>query len=188
VWSSRHQRDGYTITREHLSGLAAPDAVHPEVMVAGFVALGACTATFAGALEDALGGRGAAGPGPTLLRVAGVATIAAGLLRRDRMLLGLPDGVDHQSWHNDGHDIASGVIYTCLGAAPLALARRFRDDPLWGPLRVPAIGAAAASAGVMALFASKALEPVNGLLQRAAVTGSLAGLAGLALWTQRVTR
>jgi hypothetical protein len=40
----------------------------------------------------------------------------------------------------------------------------------------------------MALFASKALEPVNGLLQRAAVTGSLAGLAGLALWTQRVTR
>jgi hypothetical protein len=188
VWSSTHQEPGYTITREHLSGLAAPDAVHPEVMVGGFLVLGACTAVFAGALEDALGGRAAAGAGPTLLRVAGLATIAAGLLRRDRMLLGLPEGVERQSWRNDGHDVASGVIYTCLGFAPLVLARRFRADPAWAPLRGPALVGSAASAVVMALFASKAVEPVNGLLQRAAVTGSLASLAGLALWTARASR
>lgn len=185
VWSSTQQADGYTMRREHLSGLAAPDAEHPEVMIGGFLTLGMCTTLFAGALEDALGGRSAAGPGPMLLRAAGVATIAAGVLRRDRMLLGLPEGVERQSWRNDGHDIASGVIYTCLGAAPLVLARRFRDDPAWAPLRIPALVGAAASAAVMAVFASKRFEPVNGLLQRAAVTGSLAGLAGLAVWTLR---
>jgi hypothetical protein len=188
VWSSTHQSDGYTLRREHLSGLAAPDAVHPEVMIGGFLVLGACTTVFAGALEDALGGRAAAGPGPTLLRLAGLATLAAGVLRRDRMLLGLPDGVDRQSWRNDGHDIASGVIYTCLGVAPLALARRFRADPDWAALAGPAVAGSVASAATMALFASKALEPVNGLLQRVAVTGSLAGLAGLAAWTRRASR
>jgi len=190
VWGSTHQRAGYTMRKEHLSGLAAPDAVHPEVMVGGFLVLGACTTAFAGALEDALGGRGKAGPGPTLLRVAGLATVAAGLLRRDRMLLGLPDGVERQSWHNDGHDVASGVIYTCLGVAPLALAHRFRDDPAWSALRLPAIAGSVASAAVMGLFASKRVEPVNGVLQRVAVTASLAGLAGLAAWTLRgpVTR
>lgn len=101
------------------------------------------------------------------------------------MLLGLPEGVDRQSWRNDGHDVASGVIYACLGTAPLVLSRRFRDDPEWAPLRIPAVSASVAAAALMGVFASKRVEPVNGLVQRAAVTGSLSSLVGLAAWTWR---
>src|SRR6266704_5068405 len=78
---------GYSVAEEHLSGLAAPDARNPEIMIAGFLTLGACTFAFASALEEALGGRGRAGRGPVLMRAAGIGTVAAGLLRRDRMLL-----------------------------------------------------------------------------------------------------
>lgn len=102
------RQSGYSIADEHLSGLAAPDARDPEIMIAGFVALGACTTAFGSALEAALGGRGRAGAGPALVRGAGIATIAAGLLRRDRMLLHPADAAaGGQSWHNHGHDLAS---------------------------------------------------------------------------------
>jgi hypothetical protein len=41
-------------------GLAAPDARDPEIMVAGFVGLGARTIAFGSALREALLGRGPA--------------------------------------------------------------------------------------------------------------------------------
>jgi hypothetical protein len=80
---------------------------------AGFVVLGGCTVAFGAALHDALGGakggrgrwrggvgrgrwRGGADLAPRLIQGAGLLTIAAGLLRRDRMLLA-PGSV---SWHN----------------------------------------------------------------------------------------
>src|SRR6266536_1964008 len=53
---------GYSVAEEHLSGLAAPDARDPEIMIVGFLALGVCTFAFASALEEALGGRGRGGP------------------------------------------------------------------------------------------------------------------------------
>ena len=212
VVCTARRRHGYTVTREHLSGLAAPDAWRPEIMIGGFLGLGTGTFLFGAALEDALGGSRRAGPGPWLVKTAGVATIAAGLLRRDRQLLEPPDGEDgrsalvekrratrgkalrgaadrlgrsvkplrKQSWKNDGHDIASGVIYACLAAAPLFLARRFRDDPEWGRLRRPAIGSAAASGALMALFASRVVEPWNGIVQRAAVTLPMAAMGAMA--------
>src|SRR6266540_1440288 len=106
--ASTFRQVGYSIAEEHLSGLAAPDARDPAIMISGFVGLGACTVAFGSALREALGARGRAGPGPALVGVAGVATIAAGLLRRDRMLLHPLDG-GGQSWHNDGHDLAGGA-------------------------------------------------------------------------------
>jgi Protein of unknown function (DUF998) len=174
------RRDGYTVRREHLSGLAAPDAWRPELMIGGFLGLGTGTLLFGAALEDALGGPRRAGPGPWLVKVAGVATLVAGLLRRDRQLLELPEGVTGQSWKNDGHDIAAGVIYACLGVAPLFLARRFRDDPEWTQLRGPAIGSAVTSGALMALFATQFVEPWNGIVQRVAVTVPMTGMGALA--------
>ncbi len=176
---------GYSVAEEHLSGLAAPDARGPEIMIAGFVTLGACTTTFASALEAVLGGRGRArhgraGPGPALVRAAGLATVAAGLLRRDRMLLHPPDAASGQSWHNHGHDLASAVIYAALIVAPLLLARRFRGDPRWSALRAPAVATSLGTSALLALFWSRAVEPWNGVVQRVAVTVPLAAMAALA--------
>jgi len=181
--TSTLRQTGYSVAEEHLSGLAAPDARDPEIMLAGFLALGACTTAFGSALREALGGPGRASPGPWLVRCAGVGTVAAGLLRRDRMLLHPPGGAGGgQSWHNHGHDLASGIVYAALLAAPLLLARRFGDDPDWARLRGPALAAWLASAALLALFWSEVLEPWNGIVQRVAVTVPLAFMAALAGW------
>ena len=53
-----------------LSGLAAPDARDPWIMLAGFLVLGCCTFAFGAALREALRGNatGGAGPGPALVQ------------------------------------------------------------------------------------------------------------------------
>src|SRR6516165_732084 len=128
------RQTGYPAAEIQLSGLAAPDARDPWIMVAGFVVLGGCTVAFGSALHDALGGRdnagrgrwrGSVGPAPRLIQGAGLLTIAAGLLRRDRMLL-TPGSV---SWHNHAHDVISALIYADLVAAQVLLAARFGRDP-----------------------------------------------------------
>ena len=180
AWSiATARQDGYSIRGEHISGLAAPDADHPGVMIAGFLALGAGTIAAGSAFEDAFGGWERAGWGPRLIQVSGMAALVAGVLRRDRMLLVPPEGVEGQSWRNDGHDLAAGVVYICLVAAPLALAVRFRDDPVWGPLITPAVAASAATVAALALFASQRIAHWNGIVQRAMVSLPGLGLAAL---------
>src|SRR6516164_8667410 len=69
--ASSLRQTGYPAAEIQLSGLAAPDARDPWIMVAGFVALGGCTVAFGTALQDALGhaaggrgrGRGRVGRG-----------------------------------------------------------------------------------------------------------------------------
>ena len=172
---------GYSIAEEHLSGLAAPDARNPEIMIAGFLGLGACSIAFGSALEEALGGRERAGLGPALVRAAGLGTIAAGLLRRDQMLLHPPGGATGQSWHNHGHDLASGLLYASLLVAPLLLARRFRGDPEWDALRLPALATTAGSAALLGLFWSQALAQWGGVIQRVIATVPLGMMAALAV-------
>jgi hypothetical protein len=179
--ASTLRQTGYSVAEEHLSGLAAPDARDPEIMIGGFLVLGACTFVFASALEEALGGRGRAGLAPALMRVAGVGTVTAGLLRRDQMLLHPPGGVTGQSWHNHAHDLASGVLYAALLVAPLLLARRFRGDPQWQALRLPAIATTAGSAALLALFWSEALAQWGGVIQRVIATVPLTMMAALAV-------
>ena len=179
---STARQDGYSIRDEHISGLAAPDARDPALMMAGFFALGAGTIAAGSALEDALGGWRRAGWGPRLIQASGMAALLAGALRRDRMLLKPPEGTEHsQSWKNDGHDLAAGVVYVCLVAAPIALAVRWRDDPLWQHLVTPALVGSAVTLGSLVLFASQVIEPWNGIVQRAMVTLPAAGLASLSI-------
>lgn len=183
AWTvSSLRQEGYSIAEEHISGLAAPDAHDPHVMTGGFVVLGACTTVFARSLEEALGGRSSAGLAPWLVRAAGLGAVAAGVLRRDRMLLRPPDEVVRpQSWRNDGHDIASAVVYAAAVAAPLALARRFRHDPEWWFLSAPARATSGMAGVLLAVYASGVVEPWNGVVQRVAVTIPGAAMAGLAL-------
>jgi Protein of unknown function (DUF998) len=158
-----------------LSGFAADDAKDAQVMIAGFVVLGACSMGFGAALRRA--GHGAVGP--WLVMAGGAAAIAAGVFRRDRMLLAGP-GFAGESWHNQAHDVASFVAYTAMLGAPLVLALRFRADRQWAVIARPVQVLGLASAASMVLFASQAAGSWNGTAQRAAVTLALAAEALIA--------
>ena len=226
------RQTGHSAFAVQLSGLAAPDARDPGIMIAGFVVLGACSVAFGGSLYRPLGGSerpavspGPAGPGaraagprapaagsearaagsevraagnklrrvrprrrpgsgphraglgPRLIQWAGALTIAAGLLRRDHMMLGLPG----DSWHNHAHDVVSSIIYLTLVVAPLLLAARFRGDASWQRLSVPLVAGSAATAGALAVFVLPAFGSWDPVLQRVAVTIPLAMLAAVAV-------
>jgi hypothetical protein len=120
-------------------------------MMAGLVVPGAGTAVAGAGL-----GRAAApaSAGPWLAVAAGAAGVAAGLFRRDHMLLAGP-GFAGESWHDQVHDAVSGVGYGAMLAAPLVLARRWRDDPERAPVGRPVRVLALASAVALAVFASR---------------------------------
>jgi len=201
---------GHAATQVQISGLAAPDARDPWIMITGFFVLGGCSVVFGTALHRELGGsgregcegragrtgragregrtgraaregregrRGRAGAGPRLIQAAGLLTVAAGLLRRDQMLLTAPA---HESWHNHAHDVVSGVIYVALVVAPLLLARRFRGDPRWSPLRWPLVGASLVTAAVLVVFFTGAFPSSAGLLQRIGLSVPLAAVCAVA--------
>jgi len=164
---------GHPAAEVQLSGLAAADARDPQIMIAGFVVLGACSAGFGAALRTVVTRRSA---GPWLVVAGGVAAVAAGVFRRDHMLLTGP-GFAGESWHNQVHDVASAVAYAAMLTAPLVLARQFRADPRWAVIARPVQVLALASAAAMAVFASRVAEPSNGAVQRIAVTLALAAEA-----------
>ena len=163
------RQSGYGAARVQLSGLAALDARDPQIMMAGFIGLGVCSIAFGAALRRVAA---AGSAGPWLIQAAGAATVAAGLFRRDHMLLTAP-GFAGESWHNQVHDLVSDVAYAAMIAAPLVLARRFRGYPGWAGLRRRLQALAIVSGMALALFASRAAEPWNGTIQRAAVTLAL---------------
>jgi Protein of unknown function (DUF998) len=177
---AQRRQDEYEVRHEHISGLAARDATDPQVMTAGFLALGACTVAFGSALDRRLGPR--AGAGPALIGVAGIATIAAGLFRRDRRSNFPPPGAPAgQSWVNDVHDLAAAIGGGAGTLGLVALAPALAREPALRDLARPALGAAGASAGISAWFLRDVVRPGNGLLQRANITIPLAFMARLGL-------
>jgi hypothetical protein len=169
-----------------LSGLAAPDARDPWIMLAGFLVLGGCTVAFGSALRDALTGDvpGGAGPGPALIQGAGVLTIAAGLLRRDHLLLTAASGAG-ASWHNNAHDAVSGLLYVDLVIAQVALARRFRRDPAWRAWHPWLLASAVATGVILIAYKADVTGPAAASLQRVAVTlpqAAIAAIAARLLW------
>ncbi len=178
---SERRQDGYSIRDEHISGLAAPEARNPELVLSGFLVMGVSTIAFATALRDRLGGR-RAGLGPILLALTGAGAIGAGLLRRDRMLLHPPDQPDdwEQSWKNDGHDISAGVIYATSVTAPLLLFRHLVRDERLAPMAPIGIAASATSLTLMGIFATQVDRPGNGVVQRVMVSLPMAYMSALA--------
>jgi len=167
--ASSLRQAGHSAAEVQLSGLAAEDARDPQIMMAGFVLLGAGTVVFGARLGRVAAPRAA---GPWLVLAAGAASIAAGLFRRDHMLLTGP-GFAGESWHNQVHDVVSGVAYGAMLAAPLVLARHWRDDQDWAPLSRPVQALTLVSAAALALFASGIAGPYNGVVQRIAITLAL---------------
>jgi hypothetical membrane protein len=174
------RQTGYSAAGLAISGLAAPDARDPWIMLTGFLVLGGCAVAFGEAVHEALGGRsGHPGPGPRLIQGAGVATIAAGLLRRDHMLL----TTGPVSWHNHAHDVISALIYVDLVLAQIALAHRFGRDrscryEQWRPWL---LASATATAAVLIAFAADTSAPDAGILQRVLVSVPLTAIAAIAI-------
>jgi hypothetical membrane protein len=172
---------GYPAAEVQISGLAAPGARDPWIMIAGFVVLGVSLIAFGPALRAGLGGARQAGPAPWLLQVAGVLTLAAAALRRDHMLL----TSGPQSWHNHAHNVVSAVLYILLVAVPLALAWRLRAEPRWRWAPVPLVAGAVIAAIILVVFVSGAAKSWDGTLQRTGVSIPLATLATVAAATGR---
>jgi hypothetical membrane protein len=168
--ASSLRQTGHPVAQVQLSGLAAMDARDPQIMMAGFIGLGVCSVAFGAALRQVP----AAGPaGPWLIKTAGLAAVAAGLFRRDHLLLTGP-GWAGESWHNQVHDLVSGVAYAAMIAAPLVLAWRLRREPGWRALTPVLAALALASAIALAVFAAQAAGPATAAVQRAAVSLPLA--------------
>jgi hypothetical membrane protein len=175
------RQPGLAFAAPQISGLASDDARDPWLMISGFVVLGGCAIGFGAALRKVLGGR-RAGPGPRLMQLAGVLTIAAGLLRRDHVLL----TTGPESWHNHAHDIVSAVVYILLVTVPLLLARRFSGDQCWRGLPAPLVASSIASAALLVAFYSAPHSSWDATLQRIAVSLPLAAVVAVALRLARL--
>jgi uncharacterized protein DUF998 len=175
-WLASTLRQAAPPAEVQLSGLAAEDARDPQLMMAAFIVLGASSIGFGAALRRAV----PRSAGPWLVMLAGGATVAAGVFRRDHLLLTGP-GFTGESWHNQVHDLVSGVAYAAMLAAPLLLAWRLRREPGWARTCRAVTALTLASAAVLAVFASRLFEPENGAVQRAAVTLALAAEVALAV-------
>lgn len=165
------RQPGYGAFSVQLSGLAAPDARDPWIMITGFLVLGGCTVWFGEELARDVGG-----PAPRLIQGAAVLTVAAGLLRRDHMEL----TSGPVSWHNEGHNVVSLVLYLDLVLAQLLLARRFGAIPAWRPWRRYLLASGIATAVALAIFLPNTTSPSAGILQRIAVTIPLVAVTAVA--------
>lgn len=165
------RQTGHGAVSVQLSGLAAPDARDPWIMVTGFLVLGGCTAWFGQELA-----RDSGGPAARLIQAAGALTVAAGLLRRDHMEL----TSGPVSWHNEAHNVVSMVLYLDLVAAQLLMARRFGSIPSWRPWRRYLLASGIGTAAALAVFLPDSSSPSAGLLQRIAVTIPLAAMTAVA--------
>jgi Protein of unknown function (DUF998) len=177
ILSAFRQR-GLSFATPQISGLAAENARDPWLMISGFLLLGAGAISFGAAMSAALGGRRRAGPGPAVVEAAGVLAIAAGLLRRDHVLL----MAGPETWHNHAHDVVSAVAYVLLVVAPVLLARRLRAGRRWPALTAPLVAAAAVSAALLVAFYAAPHDSWDATLQRIAVTLPLAAIAAVAVW------
>ncbi len=171
------RQPGKSFATVQISGLAADDARDPWIMISGFLVLGGCGIAFGRTLHTELGGRGRAGPAPAAIQAAGALAIAAGLLRRDHVLL----TTGPESWHNHAHDVVSAAVYVLLVSAPVMLARRFRGDPRWRGLPVALVAAAVASAALLVFFYAAPHDSWDATLQRIAVSLPLAAIAAVAV-------
>jgi hypothetical protein len=178
--AAARRQEAYEIRHEHISGLAAKDAVDPHLMTLGFFTLGACTIAFARALDRRL--KPDPGPGPALIGAAGVATFAAGAFRRDRRSnVPLPGAEATQSLQNDLHDAASVAVAVTGTAGVLTLAGRLAEDASLRDLARSARVAALTSLGLSAWFLRDVVRPWNGVVQRVSATVPLSFMARLGL-------
>lgn len=176
-------QDGYSPTREDLSALAALDARHAWIMVAGMVALGFLVLGFAGALL--VHGDRRLWPAALPLIVAGVSTAAAGVLRIDcservDAVCQARSDAGLLSWHDTAHNLMAALLVVAFALAPLLAAHRLRGVEGARLLAWGSSATAAAIAVLAAVYFSELAGTWSGLVQRALAAVALAWVAAAA--------
>jgi hypothetical membrane protein len=166
-------QNGYSPRRDYISDLAALDARHAWIMIAGFLLLGIGTIALALGLASTLEGR-LAKIGSILVALAGVSMIAAGLARNDcrSRLAACAARIDagDVSWHSATHELVSLVVFLALVAAPLVLARAFGGDVLWHGLHAYSIATGVLGLVLLVMFLIGVAPTWTGVVQRVFVT------------------
>lgn len=166
-------QDGYSPWREDLSALAAVDAEHPWITIAGDLLLGTGALALALGLVIALRGRDVV-VGACLLATAGLAILVQAVAREDcsTQLAACAARVraGDVSWHHTLHDTSSGLAFLTALATPLVLARPFREDRGWRHLATYSVVTAALGVLLLVGYVATIGGAWNGLVQRVFLT------------------
>jgi hypothetical protein len=153
VLAARRQ-PGYSHRANHVSGLAAQGERSASVMVPGFVALG--TSSLVMPMPDPRLRR--------LARIAGITTIAAGLIPASQPRCPNPVSDPDATALDLGHSIASVATFVLWTAMPLTAA--LSPGPRWYRRTSALLGATAGAAFVAAGATTQADSANKGLAQR----------------------
>ena len=163
-------QDDYSPRREDISALAALDAQHAWIMIAGIIALGLGLVALGLGLVGAIRDGRSATIGSILLVLAGLNFAAAGMARNDcsSELQACKERVDSGdvSWHHMVHDVVGVAVFLVLVVAPLVLARAFGADGRWSDLRRYSLTTGGLAFVLLLVFGAEALDGWNGLVQR----------------------
>jgi len=160
----------YSARREDISALAALDAQHPWIMIAGIIALGLSLVALGLGLTGAIQNGRSATVGPIMLVLGGGSFVVAGLARNDcsSEVQACKQRVSSGdvSWHHQVHDVLGVVAFVVLAVAPLVLARAFRADSRWSGLRRYSLWTGALTLALLLVFGAEPFAGWNGLVQR----------------------
>ena len=180
AWSVQ---DVYSARREDISALAALDAQHAWIMIAGIIALGLGLVALGLGLVGMIHDGRSATIGPILLVLAGLSFTGAGLARNDcsSELQACKERVTsgNVSWHHSVHDVLGAAVFVVLAVAPLVLARAFRADSRWSRLRRYSLVTGALTFALLLVFGVELINGWNGLVQRVLILVPLVWLAAL---------
>jgi hypothetical membrane protein len=174
-------QDVYSPRREDISALAALDAQHAWIMIAGIVALGLSFVALGLGLVGAIDDGRSATVGAILLILAGIMFLVAGAARDDcsSELQACKKRVDAGavSWHHTVHDNVGIAVFLVLVIAPLVLARAFRRDSRWRSLRRYSLATGAVTLVVLLVFGGDSFSGWNGLAERILIAIPLVWIA-----------
>ncbi len=171
---------GYDSRREDLSALAALDARHGWIMIAGTIALGALIACLAFAVGGGRPWTLAAAP----LLTAGIATAAAGMLRIDcseQVDAGCEarSAAGQLSWHDNAHNVMAALIVLAFAMAPLAAAVHLRGTPGGRRLAIASLMTSVAVALLAAVYFWGPLPAWSGMVERVIAAVALGWVAAV---------
>ena len=195
------RQPGYSVSDEHISGLAAPDATDPERDAGGSWPSArvrwASPSRWTGRLGAGVGqgiGQASADQPASALRWSGhpgSRSVVAGLLRRDRMSNYPAPGARRPAspGSTTAMTLASVAGAGRRGAVRLGALAPLRLEPRAPRSGRPAMGRPPPRAGSMAWFARAVTRPGNGLVQRVGVSIPLLlhGAAGVRLLARPTT-
>jgi hypothetical membrane protein len=176
-------QNAYGPRREDISALAALDAQHAWIMIAGIIVLGLSIVGLGLGLVGAIRDGKSALVGEILLVLTGLAFVTAGVARNDcsSELQACKRRVNagEVSWHHKVHDAVGFAALLLLVIAPFVFARAFRADSRWINLRRYSLITGVLALALALMVGGETLNGWNGLLERALVAVTFVWIAVL---------